>query len=94
MTTALQADARNRASRSLYQGLLVDVLVAVAVALLAWLPDADITTTEAWGILGVAVAKTVLQAVASYVMRLKLDASPLPTPLPPADPGEPDALEG
>jgi len=94
MTTALQTDARNRASRALYQGLAIDVAVAVAAALLVWLPDADITTSEAWLVLGVALVKTVLQAAASYVMRAKLDASAVPTPLPPANPGEPDNQEG
>lgn len=94
MTTALKADARNRALRSIVQGLAVDVLVAVATALLLWLPDADLSSGEAWIVLGVALAKTVMQAVASYVMRLKLDGSPVPTPLPPADPGEPDAEVG
>lgn len=94
MTTALKADARNRALRSIVQGLAVDVLVAVATALLLWLPDADLSSREAWIVLGTALAKTVMQAVASYVMRLKLDGSAVPTPLPPADPGEPDAEVG
>ncbi|MFW6776056.1 hypothetical protein ACOACO_17365 [Nocardioides sp. CPCC 205120] len=65
-----RADATTRSARTLAQGLAVDVLVAVAVALLAWLPDADITTTEAWLVLGTAVAKSGLTAVASYVARL------------------------
>ena len=64
--------------------------VAVAATLLAWLPDADITSREAWTAVGVTLAKTALTAAASWVMRAKLDASSVPTPLPPADPGEPD----
>ena len=94
MTTALKADATNRGVRSLYQGLAIDVAVAAATALLLWLPDADLSSREAWIVLGTALAKTVMQAVASYVMRLKLDGSVVPTPLPPADPGEPDAEVG
>ena len=89
-TPATRADARNRAWRTLLQGLATDVLVAIAAALLAWLPDADITSREAWTVIGVTLAKTALTAAASWVMRAKLDASGLPTPLPPADPGEPD----
>ena len=87
---ALKVDAKNRAWRTLLQGLATDVLVALAAALLAWLPDADITSREAWTVIGVTLAKTALTTVASWVMRAKLDASGLPTPLPPADPGEPD----
>lgn len=87
---ALKVDARNRAWRTLLQGLATDVLVALAAALLAWLPDADITSREAWTAIGVTLAKTALTTAASWVMRAKLDASSVPTPLPPADPGEPD----
>lgn len=87
---ALATDARNRATRTLLQGLATDVLVALAAVLLAWLPDADITSGEAWAVVGVTLAKTALTTVASWVMRAKLDGSSLPTPLPPADPGEPD----
>ena len=87
---ALKADAKNRAWRTLLQGLAADVLVALAAVLLAWLPDADITSREAWTVVGVTLAKTALTTVASWVMRAKLDGSSVPTPLPPADPGEPD----
>lgn len=67
-----QADATQRAKRTFIQGIVLDVAVAVAVALLAWLPDADLTSKQAWIILGTSLAKTVLTAVASYVMRLKV----------------------
>ena len=87
---ALQTDAKNRAWRTLLQGLATDVLVAVAAVLLAWLPDADITSAEAWTVVAVTLAKTALTTAASWIMRAKLDGSSLPTPLPPADPGEPD----
>lgn len=71
-TTATQADAANRGYRTFLQGVAIDVAVAIAVALLAWLPDADLSSREAWIVLGTAVGKTVLTAVASYVMRLKV----------------------
>lgn len=71
-TPAVQADAKQRAKRTFIQGIALDVAVAVAVALLAWLPDADVTNKQAWTILLASLAKTVLTAVASYVMRLKV----------------------
>lgn len=70
--TAVQADAAQRAKRTFIQGIALDVCVAIAVTLLAWLPDADLSSKEAWSILGLSLAKTVLTAVASYVMRLKV----------------------
>lgn len=89
-TPTLAADAKNRAFRTFLQGIGIDVAVAVAAALLVWLPDADISKKEAWIVLGTSAAKTVLQAIAAYVMRAKLDGIGV-TPLPPANPGEPDA---
>lgn len=71
-TPATRTDAANRGWRTFAQGVAIDVAVAVAVALLAWLPDADLSSRAAWIILGTAVGKTVLTAVASYVMRLKV----------------------
>lgn len=90
----LAADARNRAVRAFLQGLAIDVLTAVAAALLLWLPDADLSSRDAWVVLATGLARTLLGTVASYVMRLKLDGSALPTPLPPANPGEPDDTKG
>lgn len=73
MTTApVKAAAAERGRRTAIQGLAIDVAVAVAVVLLAWLPDADLASSTAWVILGTAVAKSVLTALASYVMRLKV----------------------
>lgn len=68
----IQAAAAERGRRTIVQGLAIDVAVAVAVVLLAWLPDADLASSTAWVILGTAVAKSVLTALASYVMRLKV----------------------
>lgn len=67
-----RADAADRSRRTLIQGLAIDVAIAVAAALLAWLPDADLTAREAWIVLGVAIAKSALTAAAAYVMRLKV----------------------
>lgn len=90
----LATDAKNRAARAFVQGLAIDVATAIAAALLLWLPDADLSSRDAWLVLATGVARTVLASVASYVMRLKLDGSAIPTPLPPANPGEPDATRG
>ncbi len=89
----LATDAKNRATRAFIQGLALDVLTAIAAALLVWLPDADLSSRDAWIVLATGLARTVLASIASYVMRLKLDGS-VPTPLPPANPGEPDATRG
>lgn len=67
-----RADAAERSVRTLFTGLALDVAVAIATALLLWLPDADLSTREAWIVLGTTVAKTVLQAAASYLVRLKV----------------------
>lgn len=89
-TRALKADAKNRAARTLLQGLAIDVLIAVGTALAMWLPDATLTAGESWLVLGVSVGKTALTVLASWLMRLKIAVCALPAPLPPADPGEPD----
>jgi hypothetical protein len=84
----LARDARNRAVRSFLQGLALDVLVAVALVV------RDATNGNDGGVdyrlLGLSLAKTVLQSCASYVMRRLVDPSAVPTPLPPAEAGEPD----
>lgn len=67
-----QADAVKRSKRTLWQGLAIDIGVAVAAVLLLWLPDADISSREAWIVLSTSVIKTGLTAIASYVMRLKI----------------------
>ena len=69
---AAVADATARSFRTFFQGIAVDGLIAVSLVLLAWLPDADLSSREAWAVLGISVAKTLLTAVASYVSRLKV----------------------
>lgn len=69
---ATRRAAQERGARAFATGFAIDLAVAVAVVLLAWLPDADIADKTAWTILGTAVAKSVLQAVGAYVLRLKL----------------------
>lgn len=86
----LTADAKNRAVRSFIQGLGIDLATAIAAALLLWLPDADLSSRDAWIVLGTGLVRTVLGTVASYVMRRFVDGSAVPTPLPPAPVPEPN----
>jgi hypothetical protein len=70
---AARADAKNRSARTLLQGLAVDALVAAGAAatlvLSTWEND-DILAATSWVVLGTAVAKSVLTAIASYISRL------------------------
>ncbi len=79
--TELVTDAQNRALRTFLQGIAVDVLVGVSLAVHTLLTSSDLFS---WGLLGALVAKSAGVAAASYVMRRFLDPSGLPTPLPPA----------
>ena len=90
--SALQNDARNRALRTFLQGLAIDLTVALAALILANVDS--ITNRQGLILFGITAAKTVVTTVASYVMRRFLDPSAVPTPLPPANPGEPDDTEG
>ena len=83
------ADARNRTWRSFLQGAAIDVAVAIAALVLVSVDG--ITDRAGLIVFCTALGKTVATAIAAYVMRQFLDRSPIPTPLPPADPGEPDA---
>ena len=89
--TALRAnDARNRALRTFLQGLAFTVAAALVASLLS-----AVTTAASWGefggiLVGFAFFQSIAVACLSWLMRAVLDGSGVPTPLPPADPGEPD----
>jgi hypothetical protein len=68
-SAAVSADASNRSVRTLIQGLLVDVAVAVATTLLALLTDWPAGWT--WALIGAALAKSALQAGLAYWMRVQ-----------------------
>lgn len=88
MSAQLQRDARNRALRVFLQGVAIDVAVAVSLLVLELTKSAELPQ---WRVLALSFARTILGAVASYVMRRFVDRSSIPTPLPPDPPGEPDA---
>lgn len=94
MTTRLATDARNRALRTFLQGLGFTFAAALVVSLLS-----AVTNATSWGELGgILVGFAFFQSIAvsglSWLMRAVLDKSSVPTPLPPTDPGEPDAVKG
>jgi len=59
------ADARNRALRTFLQGLVLDVLLAVALVVYTAVSAGEVD----WRLLAAALVRTVLQTAASYVMR-------------------------
>lgn len=87
---ALKADARNRAVRTLLNGLGFTALTAIVLVIQPVLTDADGWSDFDLGTIGFAAFQAAGMAVLAYLMRSVLDPSAVPTPLPPADPGEPD----
>jgi hypothetical protein len=62
------AAAKERAIRTLFQGLAVDVGIAVLLVLATVTWD-DLTTAQAWTALGVTLGKTAAQSIISYLLR-------------------------
>lgn len=92
--TLLKIDAKNRALRTFLVGLATDVLGAVVLLFTPLITSANSWSDLDWKLMGFLLAKTVLSTAFSYLLRTILDGSKIPTPLPPADPGEPDAVPG
>ena len=65
------ADAKSRSVRTLFQGLAVDVIFAI-VAAVAFLADKDPFVKETWIVFGILLLKSVMSAIVSYFMRLKV----------------------
>lgn len=73
-------DARNRAWRTLVQGLLIDVLAAVLLVALPAINGSDFAWTAAfWLTLGGLAAKSALTAALSYIARQVLPPALPPT---------------
>jgi len=62
------ADAMDRAWRTFKSGVGIDIAVAVALAVAPLVTNLEWTPVY-WGILGTTVAKSVIQAVVSYILR-------------------------
>jgi hypothetical protein len=84
----LQIDAKNRTWRTILQGLAVDVAVAVSLVLVTLFADVGSWGEIQWTIIGFTLLKTVLMAVAAFVMRRFVDR-PGSIARPPTDPGPP-----
>lgn len=85
-------DAKNRAGRTALQGLIIDVLVAVALFVTWLLIDANSwDDLPAWQIIAFSLIKTILMAAASFVMRRYFDrpGGPLLPKDPPGRPADP-----
>lgn len=89
-----QVDAKNRGVRTVLQGIAFSVLAAIVMVLYPVFTDAHSWGDLHWSLLGFSLAQAAGMSVLSYLMRQVLDPSAVPTPLPPADPGEPDDNEG
>ena len=68
-SSLVQADAAERSLRSFIQGLVLDLVVAITLVLATAFSAIEWTPTY-WKVLGLTLAKSVLQAVVSYVMRM------------------------
>lgn len=72
LDTTVKLDARDRALRTLYTSLGVDLLVAGGAVLTDWASTADLTSGAAWTLLGLTLGKTALTALGSYLVRLRV----------------------
>jgi hypothetical protein len=84
MLNLLQADAQNRAWRTFLVSLIIDVGVAITLLLVTTFQDANSWGEIEWTILGFSLAKTVVASAGSFILRRYVDASRIPTPLPPS----------
>lgn len=64
------ADAMDRAWRTFKSGVGIDIAVGLALAIAPLVSGLEWTTTY-WIILGTAAAKSVVQAIVSYILRRK-----------------------
>jgi len=64
-----RSDARNRAWRSLLQGLGIDVAVAVVLVMSTAVTNLE-WSRGFWVTLSLSLAKTVIQSIVAYFMRL------------------------
>lgn len=65
----VQSDARNRAFRTLLQGLAFDVAAAIVIVLYTAFSNASGWSDIQWALLGFTLAKTFVVSGLSYLMR-------------------------
>lgn len=70
-TSVLDKVAGSPWARTLWQGFIVDALVAIGLGLAVMLGDGDITSPAFWSAVGILVAKSFLTSVASWMTRFK-----------------------
>lgn len=58
-------------ARTLWQGFIVDALVATGLGLSVLVADGDLTSPAFWSAVGLLVGKSFLTSVASWMTRLK-----------------------
>ena len=80
----VKADARNRAQRTFWQNLGIDVAIAVLGTLVVALGDLDLSSGEAWTALAILLGKTALSAPISYVLRTRFGVKDTTIDIPPA----------
>lgn len=88
MTTLVQTDARNRAVRSLLQGLAFDVAAAIVLVLFTAFSAAESWSQLEWTIIAFSVAKSAAISALSYLMRTVFDSKVSDVVAPPTDTGE------
>lgn len=71
-TSILDPVASSPWARTLWQGFMVDALVAIGLGLAVLMSDGDITSPAFWGAVGVLVGKSFLTSIASWLTRLKV----------------------
>jgi hypothetical protein len=71
-TNPVWLDAIERAWRTMWQGFIVDALIAVGLGLMFLMETGDITSPLFWSALGVLVGKSFLVSFASFLARLKV----------------------
>ena len=70
-TSILDKVATSPWARTLWQGFIVDALVAIGLGLTVLLTDADLTSPAFWSALGLLVGKSLLTSIASWLTRMK-----------------------
>lgn len=89
----VQADASNRGWRTFAQGLAIDIAVGVALVLITLVGPWSSWGEVQWAILSFSIFKSVVQAVAAFVIRrfMEGEGKKVPfMPLPLDPPGEPN----